>query len=48
MQSLSNGTFSAVGVPFIGCGWACTSCFSLNQIFPDKTLPSMENMRTMY
>jgi len=36
MQSVSNGTFSAVGVSFIGCGWACTSSFFLSQNFPDK------------
>jgi len=38
MQSVSNGTFSAVDVSLIGCEWASTSCFPLNQNFPDKTL----------
>jgi len=38
MQSVSNETFSAVGVYFIGCGWTCASSFPLNWSFPDKTL----------
>jgi len=36
MQSVSNGTLSAVGVSSIGCVWACTSSFPLNRNFPDK------------